>query len=230
MARRMPGSRAGPRTAQHRPVGGATHGPREYRLKRSKDQLLAVAALIALMPLLMMIAALVHFGDRGPIFFSQWRLGHQGRYFRCLKFRTMLVDADAALVRHLDADPDAAAEWAAARKLKVDPRITPVGDLLRRTSLDELPQLINIARGEMSIVGPRPIVREEAEYYGDALGEYLAVRPGLTGLWQISGRNDVGYDERVELDRHYVSTMTLGGDLLIILRTVHAVLGRRGSY
>lgn len=203
---------------------------REYPLKRAMDQWVAILALVGLGPLFLIVAGLIHFGDRGPVFFAQSRLGYGGRSFRCLKFRTMLVGADAALARHLEADPEAMAEWKATRKLKDDPRITPIGKILRRTSLDELPQLINIARGEMSLVGPRPIVREEADYYGEVLGDYLSVRPGLTGLWQISGRNDIGYEERVRIDAHYVLNISLAEDLRIILRTVVAVLARRGSY
>lgn len=202
----------------------------DYQLKEGFDRLLAILALAVLTPLFLFIAALIYIADPGSVFFSQRRIGRNGRMFSCKKFRSMVQDGDAVLERHFRDNPEAHREWSATRKLKDDPRVTPIGVVLRKSSLDELPQLINIAKGEMSLVGPRPIVEDEAPYYGDKLPFYLAVRPGLTGLWQISGRNDVSYDERVRLDTHYVRNLSFATDLLILLRTVRVVLTGRGSY
>jgi exopolysaccharide production protein ExoY len=194
------------------------------------DRTAAALGLLLLTPLFLMIAALIYFRDPGPVFYAHRRIGKGGRSFDCLKFRTMATDGDALLEKHLAQNPQAASEWRETRKLKSDPRVSPLGNALRKASLDELPQLINILRGEMSVVGPRPIVDAEVHHYGDALEDYLSVDPGLTGLWQISGRNDVGYRERVELDRSYARTRSFAGDLVIICKTVPAVLQRRGSY
>jgi exopolysaccharide production protein ExoY len=202
----------------------------EYPSKPVVDRVLAIVAVVLLSPLLAMIAAAIYVSDPGNVFYSQWRLGRDGSKFRCLKFRSMVMDGDAVLDRHLRENHSARREWATTRKLRDDPRITPMGVILRKSSLDELPQLINIARGEMSIVGPRPIVEDEAPYYGEALSYYKAVRPGLTGLWQVSGRNDVSYDERVRLDAHYVRTLNPFLDFVIMLRTVRVVFLGRGSY
>lgn len=198
--------------------------------KRVLDVTLAVGALVLLSVLLAIVAAAIMLLDRGPVLIRHRRIGKDGVPFGCLKFRTMVVDADAVLVRHLATDPDAATEWKAMRKLRNDPRITPLGKILRETSLDELPQLVNVIRGEMSLVGPRPIVAEEMVRYGAAIADYKAVRPGLTGLWQCSGRNDVTYERRVMLDREYVRTWSIRRDLAIMLRTVPAVMSSRGVY
>nr|WP_281060668.1 sugar transferase [Mesorhizobium sp. M1A.F.Ca.IN.022.06.1.1] len=178
----------------------------------------------------MMVALLVKLSDRGPIFYGHKRIGRGGRIFACLKFRTMVQDGEKVLAAHLAANPDAAAEWAATRKLKDDPRVTRVGAVLRKLSLDELPQIINILQGDMSLVGPRPVVRDELEIYGSAAVYYLKSRPGLTGLWQVSGRNDVSYDTRVAFDRHYVENWSMVEDIRIIVKTVPAVWMARGSY
>jgi undecaprenyl-phosphate galactose phosphotransferase len=150
--------------------------------------------------------------------------------FGCLKFRTMVPDADGVLRRLLEVDPRARAEWERDFKLKDDPRITPIGDFLRRTSLDELPQLWNVLKGEMSLVGPRPIIEEEVERYGDQVGYYLETRPGITGLWQISGRNNIGYDDRVALDSWYVRNWSIWYDLVILVKTIAVVLRGKGAY
>ena len=150
--------------------------------------------------------------------------------FGCLKFRTMVPDADGVLRRLLEVDPRARAEWERDFKLKDDPRITPIGDFLRRTSLDELPQLWNVLKGEMSLVGPRPIIEEEVERYGDQVGYYLETRPGITGLWQISGRNSIGYDDRVALDSWYVRNWSIWYDLVILVKTIAVVLRGKGAY
>ncbi|MGH7094746.1 MAG: sugar transferase, partial [Stellaceae bacterium] len=164
------------------------------------------------------------------VFYRHKRVGLNGSGFDCLKFRTMAVDADQALQRHLAANRDAAQEWQELHKLKNDPRVTRLGHTMRKTSLDELPQLINILKGEMSFVGPRPIVAAEMPRYGECIGQYLRARPGLTGPWQISGRNDVDYVKRVALDRDYVEAWSFWRDLSIITRTVGVIVTARGCY
>jgi lipopolysaccharide/colanic/teichoic acid biosynthesis glycosyltransferase len=179
---------------------------------------------------MVVLAFAVWLQDGGPVLFAHRRLGHAGRPFRCLKFRTMVVDADDTLDLLLQNDPDARREWAADRKLKQDPRITRLGEFLRKSSLDELPQLINVLRGEMSVVGPRPIVEAEVPRYGRWYRYYRAVRPGMTGLWQISGRNHLDYRRRVALDVLYVRRCSFLGNVSILFRTIPAVLLRSGSY
>jgi lipopolysaccharide/colanic/teichoic acid biosynthesis glycosyltransferase len=203
--------------------------PLSLTTKRLIDVIGAAAALIMMAPLLLLIACLLLLFERGPILFRQVRVGRGGRRFMCLKFRTMIIDAEEALEKYLTTNMDARREWEASQKLKKDPRITPLGHFLRRTSLDELPQLLNVLGGQMSLVGPRPIVPDEIARYGDQLEAYLSVRPGITGLWQVSGRNDCNYNERVQLDARYVSEWRLYRDLIILLRTVPAVLRQRGS-
>ena len=151
------------------------------------------------------------------------------RTFHCLKFRTMAVDADKKLAAYLAANEEAAIEWATKRKLKADPRLTPIGAALRRSSLDELPQLINILCGEMSIVGPRPIVAEELVHYGDDAALCMSARPGLTGAWQVSGRSDTSYETRVQMDKNYCLNWSMSVDLVIILKTIPAVIFARGA-
>ena len=165
------------------------------------------------------------------VIFSHTRVGRGGQDFQCYKFRSMVANSEQILAELLEKDPEARAEWERDFKLKNDPRITRFGRFIRRTSLDEFPQLWNVIRGEMSIVGPRPVVRKELElYYADALEHYKAVKPGLTGLWQISGRNDMEYSERVALDCAYVESWSLWSDSMIVMRTVGALFARRGAY
>ena len=197
--------------------------------KRVIDIALSLSALIFVAPLMVLIAVVIKMQDGGTIFFSQRRIGRSGREFSCLKFRTMVADAQKRLDDLLASDPAAAREWEDNRKLTKDPRITAFGEFLRKSSLDELPQLINILKGEMSIVGPRPIQRSEAIKYGDKFDFYLSTRPGLTGLWQISGRSDTTYNERVNLDVRYVTSWTIGTDIKIIAQTVPAILASRGD-
>ena len=203
----------------------------QQTLKRVLDVAGALGLLAALMPLLLVVAALVK-ADGGPTLFAHERVGRGGRRFGCLKFRSMVVDSAERLQALLAADPEARAEWEATRKLKRDPRVTAVGRFLRASSLDELPQLINVLRGEMSLVGPRPVQAAElATHYGPAAAaQYATVRPGITGLWQVSGRNDTSYDARVAMDLRYLANPTLIGDVRILLKTPMAVLGRRGAY
>lgn len=204
--------------------------PSDRPLRRALDVVIAATAIFITLPLLILICILVKTQDGGPILFSQERIGKGGSRFRCYKFRSMRPAAEAYLVKLLASQPHLREEWAFHRKLKVDPRTTPIGDFLRRSSLDELPQLFNILKGDMSLVGPRPIVEAEAENYGRWFRFYLAVRPGLTGLWQVSGRNDVSYRRRVAMDRLYVRTNSLKSYVGILLATVPAVFFRRGSY
>ena len=199
-------------------------------LKYPIDATIALIGLLFLAPMIIMLAATLLILQGRPIFIAHRRIGKNGVMFPCLKFRTMVRNADDVLARHLAAHPDLKREWNVARKLKDDPRITPFGALLRKSSIDELPQLLNVIRGEMSLVGPRPIVASEADLYGNHFADYIRVRPGLTGLWQVSGRSDTSYTERVLLDVRYVAEQSLLGDLLIILKTIPAVLKSRGSY
>ena len=197
--------------------------------KRFSDIGLALALAAATLPVAV-VAALVVALDGGRVFYAQERIGRNGRPFRCLKFRTMVPDADARLARLLAEDPAACAEWERDRKLRLDPRITPAGRFLRGTAIDELPQLLNVLRGEMSFVGPRPVTRSELPLYGEDVAAYLDVRPGLTGLWQASGRNDLSYARRVALDAWYVRNWSAWLDLVVLLKTMPAVLARRGAY
>lgn len=200
-------------------------------LKRAFDIVAASALLVFVAPLMAVVAVRIKAFDGGPIVFAHTRIGRQGQLFQCYKFRTMVTNSAEVLADLLATDPVARAEWERDRKLKNDPRITPIGRFLRRTSLDELPQLINVVRGEMSLVGPRPVVPDELELYGDAKIYYLQVRPGLTGLWQISGRNDVDYERRVNLDTWYVRNWTLWYDILILVKTALVVPSRSsGAY
>lgn len=204
------------------PIGGV--------VKRGFDIIGAATGLVLLSPLLLLLALLVKLSDGGPVFYGHRRIGRGGRVFACLKYRTMVENGDEALAAHFAANPESRAEWQATRKLKTDPRVTRVGQVLRKLSLDELPQIINILLGDMSIVGPRPVVKDELDIYGSCAVFYLKSRPGLTGLWQISGRNDISYDNRVALDRHYVENWSFAADLLIIVKTIPAVCFSRGSY
>jgi lipopolysaccharide/colanic/teichoic acid biosynthesis glycosyltransferase len=198
--------------------------------KRAFDVMAASLLLLLFLPLMFFIAVVLFSLDRGSVFFAHNRVGYRGRSFRCFKFRTMVVNAEAMLARHLEKNPAARQEWEATQKLRDDPRVTPLGRFLRATSLDELPQLFNVIAGDMSLVGPRPIVEGEIVRYGSYFDDYASARPGLTGLWQVSGRSDVDYDERVALDRSYVTGWSLSGDLMILLRTVKVVFSRAGSY
>ncbi|MDL2209773.1 undecaprenyl-phosphate galactose phosphotransferase WbaP [Desulfovibrio sp. OttesenSCG-928-O18] len=204
--------------------------PHRMRLKRGIDLLLTLIGGGVAFPLLFALALAVRFDSKGPVLFCHTRIGRNGKHFKVFKFRTMAVDSAALLERHLAENPDARREWEETQKLKNDPRITRVGRFLRKTSLDELPQLINVLRGEMSLVGPRPIVDEEIARYGKDFDLYTRVRPGITGLWQTSGRNDLSYEDRIWLDRHYVCNWSVWLDILILVRTVPEVLHCSGAY
>ncbi|MFM8935868.1 MAG: sugar transferase [Vulcanococcus sp.] len=201
-------------------------------IKRSGDILFSLLVLGLGSPVLLILALVVKSSSKGSVFYSQRRIGRGYRGFGCLKFRTMRKDADRVLASILAADPALRAEFERDHKLRNDPRITPLGRFLRRSSLDELPQFINVLRGQMSVVGPRPIVWDELPRYGAAMDEVLSVRPGLTGLWQVSGRNNLSYEQRVRMDLHYVRRRSFWLDLRIIVRTIGVVLlpMDRGAY
>jgi len=204
-----------------------------YKLfKNLFDLLFSLLFLIAFLPLFLIISFLIKFSSRGPIFFQQKRIGKNNRPFKCIKFRTMYPEAKDILDNLLMKDSLIKKEFEENHKLKNDPRITPIGKLLRKTSLDELPQFINVLRGEMSIIGPRPIVKEEKKKYGKSLKKVLLIKPGITGLWQVSGRNNLTYNRRVKLDLNYVENYNLLMDLRILLRTFGVILFPldRGAY
>jgi Undecaprenyl-phosphate galactose phosphotransferase WbaP len=199
-------------------------------VKRLIDLLLIIIALPFIIPLFVVISLLIVIDSPGKVFYHQMRLGQKNRYFKMWKFRTMHADADEKLKLYLEANPDLRAEWEATHKLKKDPRITRVGKFLRKFSLDELPQLINVFKGEMSLVGPRPIVHDEVQFYGKQYPIYCEVMPGMTGLWQISGRSDTSYVSRVHLDEYYVRNWSIWLDYFIMTRTGMVVVLGKGSY
>jgi len=192
--------------------------------------LLTLAGGIVALPLIVLIMAWIKLDSPGPIFYSQARIGRNGRRFRAWKFRSMVIDADKLLETYLAQHPELRKEWARDHKLKKDPRVTRAGRFLRRTSLDELPQLWNVLQGEMSLVGPRPITEKEVEKYGGAFEVYKKVNGGITGLWQVSGRNDVSYEERVYWDQFYVRNWSVWLDCCILFRTIAVVLLSKGAY
>lgn len=197
--------------------------------KRVLDIAGAIVLATVFSPFILAIIVLMR-RDKGPIIYRHRRVGRDGRTFECLKFRTMVADADKVLMELLERDPAIKAEWVRDHKLRSDPRVTSIGKFLRRTSLDELPQLWNVVRGEMSLVGPRPVVREELLRYGRNVRAYLSAKPGITGLWQVKGRNDTDYRRRVVLDTYYVRNQNLLLDLYILLKTTRVVLGGSGAY
>jgi lipopolysaccharide/colanic/teichoic acid biosynthesis glycosyltransferase len=199
-------------------------------VKRSIEVALVGCLSILLLPVLLVIAAAVWLGSPGPILFSHRRIRRHGEFFTMWKFRTMCINSGEVLEQHLAVHNAARAEWRTTHKLKCDPRVTRVGRFLRKTSLDELPQLWNVLNGTMSLVGPRPIVAAEVEKYGEQFSDYCAVKPGITGLWQVSGRSELSYQQRVELDRQYAQTWSLRTDAKILLRTWSSVVNRDGAY
>ncbi len=204
--------------------------PSSRALKRIFDLLLAAIVGIVSLPVLVLVAALVKATSRGPVIYSQPRVGRNRRVFRAYKFRTMVNDADQVLDAHLAQFPERQLEWRINRKLRNDPRLTRAGRFLRRTSLDELPQLWNIFRGDMGLVGPRPIAEDELVRYGDSMELYTKVLPGITGLWQVSGRNETTYEERVHFDEYYVRNWSVWLDLWIVGRTIRTVISGEGAY
>jgi exopolysaccharide production protein ExoY len=193
-------------------------------LKRTVDIVLALSGIILLAPLLIICFAVTALTSPGPALFRHRRVGFNGKHFDCFKFRTMVTDAPERLRKLLESDPSAAAEWATNRKLRNDPRITAIGGILRKSSLDELPQLFNVLKGDMSIVGPRPVTDEELERYASSVNAYLSCRPGITGLWQVSGRSTTTYNKRVACDTFYARNWSMALDVKIIAVTIPALL------
>jgi Undecaprenyl-phosphate galactose phosphotransferase WbaP len=204
--------------------------PWSQRLKRALDLLGTVIGGVLISPLVFAIAVLIKFDSPGPAFYGHRRLGTEGKHFLCWKFRTMHVNAERLLDKHLQDNPILRAEWEQSQKLRDDPRVTRVGRLLRQTSLDELPQLLNVLRGEMSLTGPRPIVDAEVPKYGEVYKLYKRIRPGMSGLWQVGGRSDTGYAERVWMDSYYVRNWSVWLDLVILARTVKSVVVGKGAF
>jgi len=198
--------------------------------KRTFDLFTSALLSIIILPLMALIALAIKIESPGPAFFKQQRVGRNGDIFDCYKFRTMAINAQEILGAILKNDSTLREEWESNFKLKNDPRITRIGNLLRKTSLDELPQILNVLKGEMSLVGPRPIVQKEVPRFGYSINDFFIVRPGITGLWQVSGRNDIDYSERVRLEAWYVRNWSLWLDITILIRTVGIVLSRSGAY
>lgn len=194
------------------------------------DYIVTLVGTVFVLPLLVFIAIWIYYDSPGPIIFKHIRIGKSGKPFPCYKFRSMCVDAKERLAKLLETDLEAREEWNREFKLKNDPRITRSGAFLRKTSLDELPQIFNVLRGEMSLVGPRPIIREELSRYGEFVNDYLMVKPGITGMWQVSGRNDTTYEERVQMDSWYVRNWSVWIDIMLLWRTIKAVIIGKGAY
>lgn len=199
-------------------------------LKYIFDMTLTIVGTICISPILLIIALWIYIDSPGPVIFKHMRVGKDGKEFPCYKFRSMCVDAKAKLEELLKNDPVARAEWEKDFKLKPDPRITKSGAFLRKTSLDELPQIFNVLKGEMSLVGPRPIIREEMKRYKNHINDYLMVKPGIAGMWQCSGRSDIEYDERVNMDSWYVRNWSIWLDIMILWKTLQAVFAKKGAY
>jgi lipopolysaccharide/colanic/teichoic acid biosynthesis glycosyltransferase len=210
-------------------ISGPSRLSLELLAKSAFDRLTALIALLMVAPVMLGIAALILLRRDGPVFFSHDRVGRDGRMFRCHKFRTMVPNGARLFDRMLAIDPIASEDWLVRRKVYRDPRVSRLGAFLRSTSLDELPQLWNVLKGDMSMVGPRPITVEELAKYGDNARDYLSVRPGITGAWQVSGRSECTYAERVALDVDYIRNLSFSRDMSILLRTVDVVLRRQGA-
>ena len=207
------------------------NAPQNSALKRAFDIIASFTLILLFFPVMIVIALAILIKDGMPVFYGHRRIGRNGTPFKCWKFRTMVRNADAELQRVLATDAAAKAEWELTQKLKQDPRIIPgVGHLLRRSSLDELPQLFNVLAGQMSMVGPRPVVSDELERYGAFRAHYVSIRPGLTGLWQIGERSDDNYEIRVRKDVHYIENWSLANDLQIMLNTARVPFDRKGAY
>ena len=214
--------RSDTRTAvRPQPVGGT--------LKRAFDFYSTLVIIAMLSPLLLGLALVLRLTDKGPLLYGHKRIGFDGETFHCWKFRSMAVNGDEILEKYLRENPDQRDIWEREFKLENDPRVTAVGAVLRATSLDELPQLLNVLKGDMSLVGPRPVVAKELVNYGNQKSKYLAARPGITGLWQVSGRSDTSYAERVALDGDYVANWSLMLDLKLLFKTVPAVALAKGA-
>jgi Undecaprenyl-phosphate galactose phosphotransferase WbaP len=194
------------------------------------DMMVTLLGMVFAMPLFVVIGLLIYIDCPGPVIFKHKRVGFKGEEFPCYKFRTMVVNSKEELERHLKDNPAAREEWERDFKLKNDPRVTKIGAFLRKTSLDELPQLFNVLKGEMSLVGPRPIVQAEISRYDEYINDYYMVRPGITGMWQVSGRNDIDYSERVQIDSWYVRNWSIWLDIILLAKTIKVVVQRKGAY
>jgi Undecaprenyl-phosphate galactose phosphotransferase WbaP len=200
------------------------------RIKRLMDIVIVILAGILLLPFLLVIALLVKLGSPGPVFYGHKRLGTNGKYFTAYKFRSMVMDSQERLQKLFESNPEIKKEWDRNHKLQNDPRVTAIGRFIRRTSLDEFPQLLNILKGEMSLVGPRPIVDEEVSKYGEDFGWIFSVKPGLTGMWQVSGRSETDYAARVLYDTYYLQSWSVWLDIWILFMTFGAVIRGKGAY
>lgn len=199
--------------------------------KRAFDIGFSLFAIVVTLPVMIPIAIAIKLTDGGSIFYGHSRVGYRGKKIKVLKFRSMYIDADKRLKEILENDPKAREEWEKTFKLKNDPRVTPIGKFLRKTSLDELPQFFNVLKGDMSVVGPRPVVEEElTKYYKEKAELYKSVKPGVTGYWQVEGRSDTGYDERIRMDEWYIKNLSFLLDLKIILKTLKVMLTGKGAY
>ena len=199
-------------------------------IKRVFDLLFTICGGLCILPFLLVIAVMVAFDNKGNVIFAHRRIGRGGKEFKCYKFQTMIPNAQEALEKYLAENPEARKEWEESFKLTNDPRVTKLGNILRKTSLDEMPQLWNVIKGDMSLVGPRPIVAKEIERYGEYFREYAMVTPGITGMWQASGRSDTTYEERVEMDTWYVRNRSVWIDLMYLFKTVKIVFTGKGAY
>jgi Undecaprenyl-phosphate galactose phosphotransferase WbaP len=204
--------------------------PSNRCLKLVFDYVASFLGLLLLAPVMAILALAIHFDSPGPIIFAHYRVGANGKKFPCYKFRSMVINAPAVLQKYLEGNAAARKEWEQDFKLKKDPRLTKVGVFIRKTSLDELPQLFNVLKGDMSLVGPRPIIDQEVAKYGEYICDYYLVRPGITGHWQVSGRNNVDYDTRVSMDSWYVRNWSFWQDIVILIKTFSVVLKRKGAY
>lgn len=205
---------------------------RQYNriLKRIFDLILAFILFIPVLIISLIVAIMIYKDSPGPVLYTQPRVGKGGKLFKCYKFRSMIMESDKVLKEYLSNNPEAQQEWNQYEKLKNDPRITPFGAFIRKLSIDELPQLINVIKGEMSIIGPRPIMDNQREKYGDTLVEYELVAPGITGLWQVSGRNETTFEQRVEMDSWYIRNWSIWNDLVILYKTIDVVIHHKGAY
>lgn len=212
-------------------VNGVRCRIRHIPIKRLFDIGFSLGAMLFFAPTYLGVALAIKLSSPGPVIYSQWRVGRGGRLFRCYKFRSMVIDADQRLQDLLNKDPVKRAEWESLHKLKDDPRITRVGQFIRRYSLDELPQFWNVLRGDLSVVGPRALVSHEVRHFlGKRAAKILSVRPGLTGIWQTSGRSNLNYERRINLDERYVDRRNLWMDLRLIARTIPAMINAKGAY
>ena len=202
-----------------------------YRVsKKGFDYLVSALLIVVVSPVILLVAVVIKITSKGPVLYCQKRVGKYGKEFNMYKFRTMVINAEAILQDKINKNADFRAEWEKYQSVARDPRITKIGKILRRTSLDELPQIFNVLKGEMSLVGPRPIVQEEVPRYGKHIKKYYSVKPGITGLWQVSGRSDISYSERVALDVEYVVNRNLLKDIQILIKTFDVVFRKKGAY